>query len=412
MKGVFVINGTGGSGKDTFVDFVKEVCEEKQLGKVRNFSSVDKVKEVARKVGWDDNQKTDKDRKFLSDLKRLTTEYNDMAFEDMKRAVAEFQENDEEVMMFIHIREPEEIERAVKSFGAEALLVNRGYVIETNESDRRVNEYDYDYYILNTKALDSLRKSAEYFVDDIVSQEKEKRKEEVFVKVVCDYEDFYLTVEVPGGADREEFVESFLKEKLAYYDEILFYALDDDVKREGLEKDYHSIGVTFEDGVKSLVFAEKSEADYYQIQEVIDEFVNKNLSHVADYEDAYVDLTVELAVVKSEFEKDEKAGSVLVKDQVTDESCWIDYEYGDDGMTDWNFNQLGFITNNSKDIDMLRFMDRLQRNSDLVYEAIDKEIDRQLDEKKKGLDEIVSEAEKKKGQNPEEQSHKKEDVER
>lgn len=72
-KQIVIINGTGGSGKDTFVQF----CSK--YNKVMNFSSIDKVKEIARLIGWD-GKKTEKDRKFLSDLKKLTTEYNDMAF--------------------------------------------------------------------------------------------------------------------------------------------------------------------------------------------------------------------------------------------------------------------------------------------------------------------------------------------
>ena len=98
-KRIIVINGTGGSGKDTFVEFVSK------YKKVFNFSSIDKVKEVARVIGWE-GKKTEKDRKFLSDLKKLTTEYNDMAFNSIKDAVQKFYSSDEEIM-FIHIREPE-----------------------------------------------------------------------------------------------------------------------------------------------------------------------------------------------------------------------------------------------------------------------------------------------------------------
>ena len=61
-KNIIVINGTGGSGKDTFVEYVSKYA------KVYNFSSVDKVKEIAKLIGWT-GTKTDKDRKFLSDLK-------------------------------------------------------------------------------------------------------------------------------------------------------------------------------------------------------------------------------------------------------------------------------------------------------------------------------------------------------
>ena len=61
-KQVFIINGSGGVGKDTFVELVSENF----LLPVMNFSSVDKVKEVARIIGWTGG-KSEKDRKFLSD---------------------------------------------------------------------------------------------------------------------------------------------------------------------------------------------------------------------------------------------------------------------------------------------------------------------------------------------------------
>lgn len=143
-KQIIVINGTGGSGKDTFIKFVSKYC------KVLNFSSVNKVKEIARLIGWD-GKKTEKDRKFLSDLKRLTTDYNDMAFNSIKEAVNTFQNSDNEIM-FIHIREPEEIERAVYTFNAKALLIKRLGLkkIVSNYSDENVENYNYDFIIENT----------------------------------------------------------------------------------------------------------------------------------------------------------------------------------------------------------------------------------------------------------------------
>ena len=157
-KQVIIINGTGGSGKDTFVEFVSKYA------KIFNFSSVDKVKEIAKAIGWD-GQKTEKDRKFLSDLKRLTTEYNDMAFNSVKEAVNLFNNSDNEIM-FIHIREPEEIKRAVSSFGAKALLVRREGLasITSNYSDASVENYEYDFIIKNT-TLENLDIQAEQFVE-------------------------------------------------------------------------------------------------------------------------------------------------------------------------------------------------------------------------------------------------------
>ena len=55
MKEIIIINGTGGSGKDTFVQYVNYYAQ------VYNFSSVAKVKEIAQIIGWDGISKTEKD---------------------------------------------------------------------------------------------------------------------------------------------------------------------------------------------------------------------------------------------------------------------------------------------------------------------------------------------------------------
>lgn len=159
-KHIIIINGTGGSGKDTFVEF----CSK--YGKIANFSSIDKVKEIARLIGWD-GQKTEKDRKFLSDLKRLTTNYNDMSFLSIIDTVAQFESSDNEIL-FVHIREPEEILRAARNFKAKTLLVKRVGLsnIQTNYSDANVDNYPYDYIIENS-TLEELENSALNFVNEI-----------------------------------------------------------------------------------------------------------------------------------------------------------------------------------------------------------------------------------------------------
>ena len=159
-KQIIIINGTGGSGKDTFVEFCM------QYANVMNFSSIDKVKEIATIIGWN-GKKTEKDRKFLSDLKKLTTEYNDMAFNSIKEAVDIFYNSDKEIL-FIHIREPEEVERAAFEFNAKTLLVKRDGLknIETNYSDASVDNYNYDYIINNT-TLEELDNCALNFVEGL-----------------------------------------------------------------------------------------------------------------------------------------------------------------------------------------------------------------------------------------------------
>ncbi len=162
-KNIVIINGTGGSGKDTFVQMVSKYAD------VYNFSSIDKVKEIARQIGWTGG-KDEKDRKFLSDLKKLTTEYNDMSFNSIKVAVASFLESSLQIM-FIHIREPEEIERAVLSFNAKTLLIKRVGLknIQSNYSDANVENYDYDFVITND-TLEGLEMSAKKFVEQLCKE--------------------------------------------------------------------------------------------------------------------------------------------------------------------------------------------------------------------------------------------------
>ena len=160
MKKIVIINGTGGCGKDTFVEYCKK------YGRVFNFSSIDKVKEIAKMIGWT-GTKSEKDRKFLADLKKLTTDFNDMAFNSIKEAVDKFHNSDDE-FMFIHIREPEEIERAVETFKAQSLLIKRENqeIIKSNYSDASVENYIYDYIIINT-TLEELKESAKKFIEEL-----------------------------------------------------------------------------------------------------------------------------------------------------------------------------------------------------------------------------------------------------
>jgi hypothetical protein len=151
-KCAIVINGRGGVGKDTLCELAAKHF------KVYNISSVDPIKEIARFCGWDGG-KTDRDRKFLSDLKHVLVEYNDYptawATEEYKRFLA----GDEQIM-FVHIREAEEIAKFVKATDgtAKTLLVRGGSRMTKstygNASDDLVEGYAYDYYYVNEKTLD------------------------------------------------------------------------------------------------------------------------------------------------------------------------------------------------------------------------------------------------------------------
>ena len=159
-KQIFIINGSGGVGKDT-------VCEKcGHYTDVKVVSSIDLVKHFATEMGLS-GQKTPRDRRFLSDLKDLLTAYNDLPFKDIKQKVNEFKQDTDNMFLFIHIREPEEIERAKKEFGAHTVLVVNDNVlgIYSNHADGRVLEYDYDVVIDNSGTLEELEQEAERFVE-------------------------------------------------------------------------------------------------------------------------------------------------------------------------------------------------------------------------------------------------------
>lgn len=173
MKHIFIINGSGGVGKDTFVLFVRSLFEppfSPGVG-VINFSSVDKVKEIANLAGWDGG-KTEKDRKFLSDLKMLCSEYNDLPFASMSEVVNKFNDCDAKIL-FLHIREPKEIERAKNEFGAKTILITRFGLapITSNVADANVENYEYDVTIRNDGSKHAFMAKAIEFVNDLEAGE-------------------------------------------------------------------------------------------------------------------------------------------------------------------------------------------------------------------------------------------------
>ena len=151
---VIIINGSGGKGKDEFVKMCRKYCS------VYNFSSVDKVKKAARILGWEE-KKEEIDRKFLSDLKFLSSKYNNSPLTYMKNMYQECLKNPRD-LLFFHIREPKEIEEAKQVFNAKTLLIKNSNVkdIKTNEADANVENYEYDYVIDNSGDLNRLDQQA------------------------------------------------------------------------------------------------------------------------------------------------------------------------------------------------------------------------------------------------------------
>lgn len=177
---IICINGQGGCGKDSFVAF----CGGENQG-IYNYSMVDGVKEIARRVRWDGSKEL-RDRKFLSDLKDLVDEYNDFSFKNVESKISgaysyysrywiDYSNEEKEAIFFVHAREPKDIQRWKDEHDARALIIRRTDVEGEygNHADDQVFNFDYDYCIWNNGSLNELYNIARNFIKEIRKEEWE-----------------------------------------------------------------------------------------------------------------------------------------------------------------------------------------------------------------------------------------------
>ena len=168
-KLVIIINGKGGTGKDT-------VCElAARHYKVRNVSSIDPIKEIAGRYGWH-GEKDAKARKFLSALKQAFVDYNDLPNTYVRHQYEEFMAGDEEIL-FVHIREGAQIDafKARIPTKCVTLLVHsdgRSQGSYGNASDDQAEDYAYDYCYVNNKPLSELETDFMAFLQTVLDDQK------------------------------------------------------------------------------------------------------------------------------------------------------------------------------------------------------------------------------------------------
>lgn len=159
-KLVFIVNGKPRAGKDTFSQMLSDYMD------VYKYSSVTKIKEIAKMCGWD-GIKDERSRKFLCDLKTLTTEYSDLAYNDVLSEIEKFKTGLITANVFVvDVREPREIERLVKATGAYTIYISNDNIpdVTSNEADANVANYSYDYIISNDGTLDEFREYIKVFL--------------------------------------------------------------------------------------------------------------------------------------------------------------------------------------------------------------------------------------------------------
>lgn len=176
MVKVVIVNGMPESGKTTFQELCSKICSQYVTEyNVIIKSSVEWVKEIANVCGWD-GTKSDKNRKFLSDLKRLLTDWDDAVLKNLDDTIRHYHYSQHDFIVFVDIREPLEIERAKKLFNATTVLVRRPQVEAnqySNESDMDVFNYNYDYTVWNDKEMEWLLEEADSFImNEIIPSDK------------------------------------------------------------------------------------------------------------------------------------------------------------------------------------------------------------------------------------------------
>lgn len=188
---VVIINGKPQSGKDTFCKYAQGYCDDDESANTLIISSVDPLKEMLTQLGWD-GTKTDKIRDMLMDMKQLWVQNQDGPTMFLFNNILEFHKacTGEDNIVFVHIREPEEIKKLVnaltgfESMGIDviSLLVIResgedtpNQPAETRRSDDEalINSYEYDVTINNNEDLIKLQELAAEFVDKLLEDEYE-----------------------------------------------------------------------------------------------------------------------------------------------------------------------------------------------------------------------------------------------
>lgn len=160
-KMVFIVNGKPRAGKDTFAEILNRYMV------VYKYSAVTKIKEIAKQCGWT-GAKEERDRKFLHELKMLTSDYSDLPYQDVLDKIEKYRSG--EILadvLVVDVREPEEIDRLRKATDAITIYIENENVpaITSNEADANVANYEYDFTIFNNGTIEEFEDNIMNFME-------------------------------------------------------------------------------------------------------------------------------------------------------------------------------------------------------------------------------------------------------
>ena len=163
---IFVINGYPGSGKDEFV----RLCAQHSKIPVVNYVTSTPAKLALHVLGWKGEEKTPEIRKALADLMELSEAlFNGVIAATEAKLIRAMEDYGDNCIVFIHCREPRNIDYYREKHGAITVFINRDKVGNrkkrfSNASDAQVEHYDYDIVIENSRSLQVLEQKAVDFI--------------------------------------------------------------------------------------------------------------------------------------------------------------------------------------------------------------------------------------------------------
>lgn len=162
IKRVLIVNGTGGVGKNAFVEALSKYTS------TYHTSIIDPIKDIAKDF-WN-GDKSEAGRKLLCEMKSVIENYCDYPWQCMAKVVNEF--NHDLIpcqLLCIDMRACSQIQRAQKEFNAKAVLVVRDSVtpITSNTADADVYNMVYDYVVDNNGDQEHLLKEVEKLIEKL-----------------------------------------------------------------------------------------------------------------------------------------------------------------------------------------------------------------------------------------------------
>lgn len=161
---VYIINGSGGSGKDTFCDLVWTAMDNFDPHcLVHTYHTSAPAKKWASLMGWDEETKRPMDRRFLCELKDMLDYWDNVTYKYLKEKIEGVLYNYttfDRKILFLHAREDKDITWikeycCKKGIYCKTIKVNRKVLNENskygNHADDGVSKSGiaYDYVIDN-----------------------------------------------------------------------------------------------------------------------------------------------------------------------------------------------------------------------------------------------------------------------